>query len=523
MRFVLAARKCPAYTLAWRAARRAGLLLLALIPAFAVCNPHGALALQQTDVPQQAASVSSPAAYTPAQSEATMLAAMPEATAPEVTPVAAAVIAAQDTALVASAENALQDTLPYVAAETTAPNAALVTSAASTPSAAAASVSGGATPAFRAAFVTKLNAVFARYATLGAVVCVVENGSVSETFCYGLLSPDGTPMTENVLFRVGSISKMVAAMGVMQLVEQGRVTLEDDLADILQLPVRNPSYPDTPITLRQLMSHTAGFRDSGSYTRALRGEPRPLSELLTPPLQRYTFLGSIEPGVKSAYSNLGGGLLGSVIEQVTGQTVDAYLYANLFAPLGITAAYQSALLAQTAVVSNMYTMPGRRLSASVVDGTAAYFEADAQHHYTLTAGKLTISAPDLAKLLIALMDGGVYGDVRVLTEESALSMRQVQNGIGSVTGNSGFGLNMTVLEGLVAGRTLYGHGGKANGMLCTAYFDPTDRTGIVMLTNGCNNIPMEENVGKLSLAVMRLVYTQWLEALHELRDPWLVE
>ncbi len=497
MRFVLVARKCPAYTLAWRAARRAGLLLLALIAVFAICIPRGALALQQTDVPQQAASVSAPAAYTPAKSEATMLAAMPEATAPEVTPVAAAVIAAQDTAPVASA--------------------------ASTPSAATASVSGGATPAFRAGFVTKLNAVFARYATLGAVVCVVENGSVSETFCYGLLSPDGTPMTENVLFRVGSISKMVAAMGVMQLVEQGRVTLEDDLADILQLPVRNPSYPDTPITLRQLMSHTAGFRDSGSYTRALRGEPRPLSELLTPPLQRYTFLGSIEPGVKSAYSNLGGGLLGSVIEQVTEQTVDAYLYANLFAPLGITAAYQSALLAQTAVVSNMYTMPGRRLSASVVDGTAAYFEADAQHHYTLTAGKLTISAPDLAKLLIALMDGGVYGDVRVLTEESALSMRQVQNGIGSVTGNSGFGLNMTVLEGLVAGRTLYGHGGKANGMLCAAYFDPTDRTGIVMLTNGCNNIPMEENVGKLSLAVMRLVYTQWLEALHELRDPWLVE
>ena len=497
MRFVLAARKCPAYTLTWRAACRAGLLLLAVIPAFAICIPHGALALQQTDVPQQAASVSAPAAYTPAQSEATMLAAMPEATAPEVTLVASAVIAAQDTVPIASP--------------------------ASTPSAATASVSGGATPAFRAAFVTKLNAVFTRYATLGAVVCVVENGSVSETFCYGLLSPDGTPMTENVLFRVGSISKMVAAMGVMQLVEQGRVTLEDDLADILQLPVRNPSYPDTPITLRQLMSHTAGFRDSGSYTRALRGEPRPLSELLTPPLQRYTFLGSIEPGVKSAYSNLGGGLLGSVIEQVTEQTVDAYLYANLFAPLGITAAYQSALLAQTAVVSNMYTMPGRRLSASVVDGTAAYFEADAQHHYTLTAGKLTISAPDLAKLMIALMDGGVYGDVRVLTEESALSMRQVQNGIGSVTGNSGFGLNMTVLEGLVAGRTLYGHGGKANGMLCAAYFDPTDRTGIVMLTNGCNNIPMEENVGKLSLAVMRLVYTQWLEALHELRDPWLVE
>ncbi len=497
MRFVLAARKCPAYTLTWRTARRAGLLLLALIPVFAVCIPRGVLALQQTDVPQQVASVSASTAYTPAQSEATMLAAMPEATAPEVTPVASAVIAA--------------------------PNTMPVASAGSTPSAAAASVSAGATPAFRAGFVTKLNAVFARYATLGAVVCVVENGSVSETFCYGLLSPDGTPMTENVLFRVGSISKMVAAMGVMQLVEQSRVTLEDDLANILQLPVRNPSYPDTPITLRQLMSHTAGFRDSGSYTRALRGEPRPLSELLTPPLQRYTFLGSIEPGVKSAYSNLGGGLLGSVIEQVTGQTVDAYLYANLFAPLGIMAAYQSALLAQTAVVSNMYTMPGRRLSASVVDGTAAYFEADAQHHYTLTAGKLTISAPDLAKLLIALMDGGVYGDVRVLTEESALSMRQVQNAIGSVTGNSGFGLNMTVLEGLVAGRTLYGHGGKANGMLCAAYFDPTDRTGIVMLTNGCNNIPMEENVGKLSLAVMRLVYTQWLEALHDLRDPWLVE
>jgi len=367
----------------------------------------------------------------------------------------------------------------------------------------------------------KLDAVFTRYKTLGAVVCVVENGAVSHTYAYGELSPGGEPMRADTLFRVGSISKMVTAMGVMRLVDDGLVTLDGDLSEALGVTVRNPRYPDTPITLRQLMSHTAGFRDSGYYTLALRGQVTPLTKLFSGNAAAFQFIAGVAPGTESKYSNFGGGLLGSLIESVTGETVDEYMNRVIFAPLGIRAAYQSSLLPADAVVSDMFKMPARTLSATVRDTATENW--DPESAYTLTAGKLTLSAPDLAKLVIALCDGGVQGDVRVLSESAALLMRTPQNHTGSVECDSKRGLCMNILDGTVLeGRTLYGHGGKANGMLCAAYFDPEDRTGVVMLTNGCNNRPMYQDVGMLSIAVLRLCYQELIDGRHVTADPWLV-
>lgn len=369
----------------------------------------------------------------------------------------------------------------------------------------------------------KLAAVFKHYKTFGAVVCVVENGQITHTFTYGDLDRDGTPMAENTLFRVGSISKMVTAMGIMRLVEQGKLSLEGDLSDALGFRVRNAQYPNTPITLRQLMSHTSGLRDNGYYSLALKGTVTPLNSLLTGDANPYLFTDSVEAGTAFDYSNFGGGLLGSIIERVTGQTVDAYLSETIFTPLGITAAYQSAMLPADATVSDIYAMPSRVRAATVRDGQPAETVADPMADYTLTAGKLTISAPDLAKLVIALCDGGLVGDIRVLSERSVAEMRTAQNFTGSVVCESNRGLCMNILvDTAVEGRTLYGHGGKANGMLCAAYFDPTDRTGVVMLTNGCNNRPTHNDVSMLSLAVIRLCYATLIDGQHVTQNPWLV-
>lgn len=371
---------------------------------------------------------------------------------------------------------------------------------------------------------SKLAAIFLRYRTMGAVVCVLENGIVTQTFPYGQLNPEGAPITADTLFRVGSISKMVTAMGVMRLVEEGKLTLDGDVSQWLGFALRNPQYPDTPITLRQIMSHTAGLRDSTFYTQALLGSPQPLPDFFAGALARVSFRKDAAPGAKAVYSNFGGGLLGSVLEQVTGKTVDAYMAETIFRPLGITAAYQSALLPASATVSDLYSMPGRRLLLAVRDGEPAVNDPDPMLDYTLTAGKLTLSAPDLAKLLAVLCQGGVAGEVRVLSEASVLAMRQVQNGVGSVTGNSGRGLCLNLLEeAVVPGHTLVGHGGKAYGMLCAAYVDPLQRNGVVMLTNGCNNIPMVQGIGKLSYEVLRLCYREWLDPRNAAKDAWLVE
>ncbi len=370
----------------------------------------------------------------------------------------------------------------------------------------------------------KLDRIFARYATMGASIAVIQNGEITFLHTYGFRQKGGPPVTEDTLFQVGSIGKMVAGIGIMRLLEDGCATLDTDLGDILGFPVRNPEYPLEPITLRQVMSHTAGLRDNGYYNAALQGDPRPLSQLFRGNCLQYVFLPDAKPGHSQRYSNFGGGIAGSLIEKMSGQTVDSYLQAQVFAPLHITAAYQYSLLPQGAKVADMYAMPSKRSTKVLSSDLTHVTEADPEQHYFLTAGKLIISAPDLAKLLIALCDGGVCGDARILRESSVREMRTLQNDRGSVYGASGRGLFMNIIDDdQVEGRRMYGHGGKANGMLCAAYFDPTDRTGVVMLTNGCNNKKVYNDVGMLGRAVLTFIYKDLLAGSHVPEDPWLVE
>lgn len=372
-----------------------------------------------------------------------------------------------------------------------------------------------------------LQGLFEDYHTMGACVAVFQNGKVTYTYCYGNRTKDGDAVTPESLFQCGSISKMVGNIGLMQLLTEKNIPLDTDVGELLGVRVRHPEYLDTPITLRQVMTHTAALNDSSAYHEGLDGDGRSLSKIFSGDWARGSFLAGVKPGSKSVYSNLGGGLIGALIEKLSGQTLDAYMQENVFDPMGIVAAYQPGLLPMDAPLCDLYQMPGRQLSKSLQKeraAGAAYTQPDPEQHYYLTAGKLVISAPDLCKLLIALCDDGFYGDVQVLGSEAVQEMRTRQNDRYSVRCESGRGLFMNIYEDLqVEGRTLYGHGGKAHGMLCAAYFDPSDRTGVVMLTNGCNNQPMRNGVGLLGREVLTAVYEIWLNREHGKVDAFFVE
>lgn len=369
----------------------------------------------------------------------------------------------------------------------------------------------------------KLSAAFGQYDTLGASVAIFQNGQITYTYCYGVERIAGADITPDTAFQVGSISKMVANMGLMQLLTSQGLSLDTELGDVLGFSARNPAYPNTPVTLRQVMTHTSSLRDGGSYQSALDGHPLTLETLFSKRADRI-FDPEHEPGSYRNYSNFGGGLIGSLIEKLSGQTVDAYLQANLFAPLGITAAFQPALMPGETRLAALYHMPERRIAKDLKSETHVVIEPDFQRHYTYTAGKLIISAPDLAKLLIVLCDGGMYGGTRVLKESAVGEITTRQDFRGSVICQSGNGLFLNMLEGSpLEGRTLYGHGGKANGMLCAAYFDPADRTGVVMLTNGCRNDGSRDGMGMLARLVTRICYEQVLAPRHTVQDPFAVD
>lgn len=368
-----------------------------------------------------------------------------------------------------------------------------------------------------------LDAAFRRYQTLGACVAVFENGEVTYTHCYGVERPGGDEITPDTVFQVGSISKMIAGIGLMQLVEEQGLSLDADIGDLLGFPVRHPEYANTPVTLRQVMTHTASLRDSGDYQLALNGSPKMLSELFSRRAS-YAFQAGAEPGTRRVYSNFGGGLAGSLIEALSGMNLDAYMRERVFEPLGITAAYQCALLPEDVPVAAMYHMPQRRLGKDPRSETVADEACNPQRHYGLTAGKLLISAPDLCKLAILLCDGGVCESARILKESTVAEMLARQDYRGSVACESGNGLYVNIItDDVTEGRTLYGHGGKAYGMLCAAYFDPESRTGVAMLTNGCNNVSVHNNVGMLSRQIITLCYRELIDPGHTVEDPFAVE
>ena len=211
-------------------------------------------------------------------------------------------------------------------------------------------------------------------------------------------------------------------------------------------------------------------------------------------------------------------------KKLSGQTFDEYMQENVFGPLGITAAYQAALIPQDRVLADIYHMPEKTLGKRLREDTSLITQPDFETHYFLTAGKLIISAPDLCRILIALCDGGIYENSRILSESAVQEMMTRQNDIGSVACESGHGLFINIItDDQVQGRTMYGHGGKAYGMLCAAYFDPTDRTGVVMLTNGCEDDSMHNGVGMLGRVIMRICYNRIVNPTHETEDPFAVE
>jgi CubicO group peptidase (beta-lactamase class C family) len=185
--------------------------------------------------------------------------------------------------------------------------------------------------------------VLDRWPCAGLAVAVIADGDLAWFHGHGLADVAAkTPITEDTVFRIASITKTFTAIAVMQLWEQGLVDLDAPANDYLRTFRLVPARPNlSPATVRHLLTHTAGV-----------GYWRRLSDLLqpgvgsgdragrsgAPPLARYYRRGlpvEIEPGTKWAYSNHGFAALGQIVEDVSGQPLDRYLRDRIFDPLGM--------------------------------------------------------------------------------------------------------------------------------------------------------------------------------------------
>ena len=185
----------------------------------------------------------------------------------------------------------------------------------------------------------------------GAAILFMRDGQIQSAEGYGLADIEaGRSVSPDTLFTVASVSKPVTATALMTLYEQGKFKLDDDINDYLPFEVRNPTYSDTPITFRMLLTHTSSIVDSSAYDRfyTLKDDPvapdSPISledfvtSYFDPEGEWYdteeNFLKE-PPGAAYSYTSMGYGLIGYLVERISGMPFNEYCKQAVFEPLGM--------------------------------------------------------------------------------------------------------------------------------------------------------------------------------------------
>jgi len=347
--------------------------------------------------------------------------------------------------------------------------------------------------------------------------CVVYKDSIIWSKGYGEQS------NGNIAFMIGSITKTITATALLQLYEQSLFDLDENVNNFLPFSLRNPNYPDKPITFRLLLLHQSSLQRGGelyqSYVfndleqkEGITNETTPVfpawldDVILSPESQNTSEIwGTWAPGVKQGrltYSNLGYDLLGYLVELISNQTIEEYFQSNIFNPLDMTNTHYT----HQSYSSDELAFPHEWIpdEENVED-----YPTDEDKNYNLPifnldelgAGALRSTTTDLSHFLIAHMNYGMYKNNRILSEESInLMHNKSQVYYGNKKYDSyGFGwindkINTLEVDGEYLLQPLQGHSGRVFGFNSLMFFNQDVEIGVILFVNqGFSFVPQFDN------------------------------
>jgi CubicO group peptidase (beta-lactamase class C family) len=281
----------------------------------------------------------------------------------------------------------------------------------------------------------------AREDIAGAIVGVVKDGQVVIAKGYGYADVEKrVPATGDAsLFRIGSISKLITWTAAMQLVEQKKLSLDEDVNTYLDFKI--PTGFGKPITLRNLMTHTAGFEDTWRDLGV--AEPQQLIPLETY-VKTHMPKRIYPPGEVSAYSNYGATLAGYLVQRVSGETFEAYTSENIFHPLAMN--------------RTTFAQPPSADLASLVSkgyGLASEPAGGFENMVLFPAGSVSASASDMCRFMIAHLQDGQLDGTRILSPETARLMHSRAYSFDERVNSWAYGF----YEESTNGHRIIGHGG----------------------------------------------------------------
>lgn len=296
----------------------------------------------------------------------------------------------------------------------------------------------------------------------------------------------GVPFTPDTAMNIASITKTITGVALMHAVQEGKLSLDEDINAYLPFKVVNPHAPDERITLRQLATHTSSIVDrwavydgayhyGGDYPESLDDF---LRAYLLPGGKNYSeenFLDA-KPGTQREYSNIAAALAGRIVEIAVGERLDAYTKRVIFQPLGMRntgwflADMDPAKLATSYVIQDGQTIPIAHY------GLATYPD-----------GGVRTSVADLSKFFVALLNEGEYDGVRILSKASAKEMLRFQFTAAQKPDNVNIEGEDSVNSGIFwatkyDGKRI-GHNGSDPGVRTFMLSDPAREVGVVLFSN----------------------------------------
>jgi len=302
--------------------------------------------------------------------------------------------------------------------------------------------------------------------------CVIKGNEVVWSGYYGYADKENmVAASEETIYHIASISKLFIATAIMQLSDQGKLNIDDDINNYLPSPIRNPHWPEISITTRMLLTHTAGIAWPQTYEEALGiwdhfppdEAPAPsewIPQYLLPSGESYNpkIWKDTKPGTFELYTNIGSNVMAYLVEQITGQNFREYCKENIFLPLGMT--------------NTSYNFADLDINKIAVLYTDYNTVEPIYDDRIYASGGLKTSIADLSRFLMVYLNSGELEGIRILEETSVHNMFELQNPI------TGRGLIWDIGIG-----AWYGHLGGMSGCATTAEIQPKEEVGLIIFTN----------------------------------------
>lgn len=343
----------------------------------------------------------------------------------------------------------------------------------------------------------KIDAVASRYGAAGLQTAVIEHGQLTDAYAYGWATKGSDQMTPYHKIRIASLTKVGVGIAAMVLYEDGVIDLDESIGTYWGVQTKNPYYPDSPVTIRSLLTHTSSIPVLGDDASRTYDSVRYR-------LQSNSYA-RVQPGEtwSWAYNNYAYGVLGQTLELAAGKYLDDIVHERLWDIMETDAAFESGNIQDKSLLATVYQYGGVGRSVESMSNNKRRGDPGATGIYF--SGGMTISAWDMGKLVALLTNDGCYEGLHLLEKSTIDTMETRCEPV--LSDGSYQALALRSQDDIYGRDRLYYHTGSAYGVFNLISYDPDSGDGVVVFTTGASGVKDDRNIYAIGGEISQYIYS----------------